>query len=166
MTAIGRKLVRPKKLMFKSILTCFNLGSSSAEKVKSLSKKDTAPRGKKDEIKDFDQWWRKYNWTEEYTEEDVFLRIGFICICIFKPVHSISRLKITDTVVLLWWIMKLQIFWNQVFRVGFWKATHLYLVNLHNAYVLRKAIWWTISADLEWSIYRMWRLFIYRSTCC
>ena len=26
-----------------------------AEKVKSLSKKDTAPRGRKDEIKDFDQ---------------------------------------------------------------------------------------------------------------
>ena len=30
--------------------------SFSAERVKSLSKKDTAPRGRKDEIKDFDQW--------------------------------------------------------------------------------------------------------------
>ena len=29
---------------------------SPAERVKSLSKKDTAPRGKKDEIKDFDVW--------------------------------------------------------------------------------------------------------------
>lgn len=27
----------------------------AAERVKSLSKKDTAPRGKKDDIKDFDQ---------------------------------------------------------------------------------------------------------------
>ena len=31
-----------------------NLAFSPAERVKSLSKKDTAPRGKKDEIKDFD----------------------------------------------------------------------------------------------------------------
>ena len=33
-----------------------NLAFSPAERVKSLSKKDTAPRGKKDEIKDFDVW--------------------------------------------------------------------------------------------------------------
>ena len=61
------------------------------------------------------------------TEEDVFLRTGFIN-CIL-PVHSIFRLKITDTVVLLWWIMKLQIFGNQVFRVAFWKETHLFFLS-------------------------------------
>lgn len=37
-------------------------------------------------------------------------------------------------------MIKLQICGNQVFRVGFGKATHLFLlfVKLHNAYVLRK----------------------------
>ena len=45
------------------VLTCF----SAAERVKSLSKKDTAPRGKKDEIKDFDQWRE----TEEIHKKDL-----------------------------------------------------------------------------------------------
>ena len=43
----------------------------SAERVKSLSKKDTAPRGRKDEIKDFDQWSK-----EEQTTSGPFFKGG------------------------------------------------------------------------------------------
>ena len=146
MTEIGRKLVFAKKLPYVFLTYSYLLLTwvlPQLKRWKAWARKTLPQEGRRMRSRILTN--DEENTTgQRNTEEDVFLRIGSICICIFKPVHSISRLKITDTVVLLWWIMKLQIFWNQVFRVGFWKATHLYLVNLHNAYVLRKAIWWII----------------------
>ena len=52
----GKSVSPAFKIYFSLKILLFWPVFSAAERVKSLSKKDTAPRGKKDEIKDFDQW--------------------------------------------------------------------------------------------------------------
>ena len=102
--------------------------SLSAERVKSLSKKDTAPRGRKDEIKDFDQWSKE----EQTTSGPFFQRRTIILSLVNQCLAFLDRNEVIELYYTLWWMVKLQICGIQVFRVGLTKASDPSLVLLHN----------------------------------
>ena len=64
----------------------------SAERVKSLSKKDTAPRGRKDEIKDFDQWSKE----EQTTSGPFFQRRTIILSLVNQCLAFVDRNEVIE----------------------------------------------------------------------
>ena len=64
----------------------------SAERVKSLSKKDTAPRGRKDEIKDFDQWSKE----EQTTSAPFFQRRTIILSLVNQCLAFVDRNEVIE----------------------------------------------------------------------
>ena len=95
--------------------------------------------------------WRRYNWMVEWSqsqkEKMYFWKLGSYC-CI-SPVLSICRFKITDAVILLWWMIKLQICGTRFSGFVFGRQpTFFTFCEVALSYnVLRKVSWWEISGN-------------------